>query len=113
MPETLRGVRLVSLDMGALVAGAKYRGEFEERLKAVLSEVQQQQVGVTDGSWTGERVCVGVYGRFAYVLNTCTQEPLLSNASFALAFTSTGQGGAVHRRAAPCAGRGQVGRLGY
>lgn len=43
VPETLRGVRLISLDMGALVAGAKYRGEFEERLKAVLSEVQQQQ----------------------------------------------------------------------
>lgn len=33
-------VRLVSLDMGALVAGAKYRGEFEERLKAVLKEVE-------------------------------------------------------------------------
>ncbi|GLC34379.1 hypothetical protein PLESTB_000735100 [Pleodorina starrii] len=43
VPETLRGVRLISLDMGSLVAGAKYRGEFEERLKAVLSEVQQQQ----------------------------------------------------------------------
>ncbi|KAG2488361.1 hypothetical protein HYH03_013051 [Edaphochlamys debaryana] len=44
VPETLRGVRLISLDMGALVAGAKYRGEFEERLKAVLAEVAQQQV---------------------------------------------------------------------
>ncbi|KAG2488370.1 hypothetical protein HYH03_013059 [Edaphochlamys debaryana] len=43
VPETLRGVRLISLDMGALVAGAKYRGEFEERLKAVLAEVAQQQ----------------------------------------------------------------------
>ncbi|GFR45106.1 hypothetical protein Agub_g6484, partial [Astrephomene gubernaculifera] len=43
VPETLRGVRLISLDMGSLVAGAKYRGEFEERLKAVLAEVQQQQ----------------------------------------------------------------------
>ncbi|GLI67219.1 hypothetical protein VaNZ11_011143 [Volvox africanus] len=43
VPETLRGVKLISLDMGALVAGAKYRGEFEERLKAVLTEVQQQQ----------------------------------------------------------------------
>ncbi|EFJ47196.1 hypothetical protein VOLCADRAFT_61636 [Volvox carteri f. nagariensis] len=43
VPETLRGVRLISLDMGSLVAGAKYRGEFEERLKAVLTEVQQQQ----------------------------------------------------------------------
>ncbi|GIL82494.1 hypothetical protein Vretimale_11933 [Volvox reticuliferus] len=42
VPETLQGVRLVSLDMGSLVAGAKFRGEFEERLKAVLAEVQQQ-----------------------------------------------------------------------
>ncbi|GIL53361.1 hypothetical protein Vafri_9031 [Volvox africanus] len=44
VPETLRGVKLISLDMGSLVAGAKNRGEFEERLKAVLTEVQQQQV---------------------------------------------------------------------
>ncbi|KAG2432180.1 hypothetical protein HXX76_009100 [Chlamydomonas incerta] len=43
VPETLQGVRLISLDMGSLVAGAKYRGEFEERLKAVLNEVAQQQ----------------------------------------------------------------------
>ncbi len=40
MPETLKNRRLLSLDMGALIAGAKYRGEFEERLKAVLNEVQ-------------------------------------------------------------------------
>src|SRR5204863_291571 len=39
-PESLKTKRLVALDMGALVAGAKYRGEFEERLKAVLKEVQ-------------------------------------------------------------------------
>ncbi len=40
VPEGLKEKRIVSLDMGALVAGAKYRGEFEERLKAVLKEVQ-------------------------------------------------------------------------
>lgn len=39
VPEALRNIQLMSLDMGALIAGAKYRGEFEERLKAVLSEI--------------------------------------------------------------------------
>ncbi|MFH1146901.1 MAG: ATP-dependent chaperone ClpB [Pseudomonadota bacterium] len=42
IPETLKDKRVVSLDMGALVAGAKYRGEFEDRLKAVLKEVQEK-----------------------------------------------------------------------
>ncbi|WP_131742569.1 ATP-dependent chaperone ClpB [Actinomadura roseirufa] len=41
VPESLRGKRLVSLDLGAMVAGAKYRGEFEERLKAVLNEIKE------------------------------------------------------------------------
>jgi ATP-dependent Clp protease ATP-binding subunit ClpB len=43
VPEGLKGKRVVALDMGALVAGAKYRGEFEERLKAVLKAVQDAQ----------------------------------------------------------------------
>ncbi|SOE16604.1 ATP-dependent Clp protease ATP-binding subunit ClpB [Hoeflea halophila] len=40
VPESLKDKQLMALDMGALIAGAKYRGEFEERLKAVLSEIQ-------------------------------------------------------------------------
>ncbi|MHA1164795.1 MAG: ATP-dependent chaperone ClpB [Alphaproteobacteria bacterium] len=42
VPESLKDKKLLSLDMGALIAGAKYRGEFEERLKSVLSEVESE-----------------------------------------------------------------------
>ncbi|MEI6621926.1 MAG: ATP-dependent chaperone ClpB [Actinomycetes bacterium] len=41
VPDALRGKRLIALDLGAMVAGAKYRGEFEERLKAVLEEIKE------------------------------------------------------------------------
>ncbi len=43
VPESLRGRRVIALDMGALVAGSKFRGEFEERLKAVMDEVRRAQ----------------------------------------------------------------------
>jgi ATP-dependent Clp protease ATP-binding subunit ClpB len=43
VPESLKGRRLISLDLGGMVAGAKYRGEFEERLKAVLQEIKDSE----------------------------------------------------------------------
>jgi len=43
VPETLKNKRLVSLDLGAMLAGAKYRGEFEDRLKAVLNEIEKAE----------------------------------------------------------------------
>jgi ATP-dependent Clp protease ATP-binding subunit ClpB len=46
VPATLAGAKIISLDMGSLIAGAKYRGEFEERLKAVLKEVHDAEGGV-------------------------------------------------------------------
>jgi len=46
VPETLKGKRVLSLDLAALLAGAKYRGEFEERLKAVLKELAQDEGGI-------------------------------------------------------------------
>ncbi|MDB6061655.1 MAG: ATP-dependent chaperone ClpB [Verrucomicrobiaceae bacterium] len=46
VPEGLKGRRLLSLDIGALLAGAKFRGEFEERLKSVLNELSKQEGGI-------------------------------------------------------------------
>jgi ATP-dependent Clp protease ATP-binding subunit ClpB len=46
VPEVLKGKRLLSLDMGSLIAGAKYRGEFEDRLKAVIKEVTASAGGI-------------------------------------------------------------------
>jgi ATP-dependent Clp protease ATP-binding subunit ClpB len=46
VPDSLKGKRLISLDLAALVAGAKFRGEFEERLKAVLAEINAAEGGV-------------------------------------------------------------------
>ena len=46
IPQSLQDKRLIELDMGSLIAGAKYRGEFEERLKAILEEVKQAEGGI-------------------------------------------------------------------
>ncbi|MCP5984693.1 AAA family ATPase, partial [Klebsiella pneumoniae] len=43
VPDSLKGRRVVSLDLSSMVAGAKYRGEFEERLKAVLNEIKEAE----------------------------------------------------------------------
>ena len=54
VPASLQGRALIALDIGALIAGAKYRGEFEERLKAVIKEVQDSQGHIVlfiDGGW--------------------------------------------------------------
>jgi ATP-dependent Clp protease ATP-binding subunit ClpA len=48
VPDALRGLRLVALDLGALIAGAKFRGQFEERLRGVLAEVRDGEVAAAD-----------------------------------------------------------------
>jgi ATP-dependent Clp protease ATP-binding subunit ClpB len=50
VPDSLKGKRVLSLDMAALLAGAKYRGEFEERLKAVLKELAQDEARPSSSS---------------------------------------------------------------
>ncbi|QPN67820.1 ATP-dependent Clp protease ATP-binding subunit [Synechococcus sp. CBW1006] len=53
VPEALSGLRLVALDLGALIAGAKYRGQFEERLRSVLEEVREADAAAGSGGGAG------------------------------------------------------------
>jgi len=63
VPEGLRGKRVLSLDMGALIAGAKYRGEFEERLKSVLNDLAKNEgqiiLFMRDGCGQYAQTCAG------------------------------------------------------
>ena len=56
VPEALRGLRLVALDLGALIAGAKFRGQFEERLREVLAEVRETEGNAREGAAGGAGV---------------------------------------------------------
>ena len=56
VPEALRGLRLVALDLGALIAGAKFRGQFEERLREVLAEVRETEGNAREGAAGGSGV---------------------------------------------------------
>ncbi len=55
MPEGLKHRRLLSLDMAALIAGAKFRGEFEERLKAVLNDIAKAEGNIRCPPWRAKR----------------------------------------------------------
>ena len=46
MPETLKNTKVLALDLGSLLAGAKYRGEFEERLKSILYEISNSKESI-------------------------------------------------------------------
>ena len=63
VPETLRNMRLVALDLGAMLAGAKYRGEFEERLKAVLKEIEKENEKAIADISQSSNVTGNRYGR--------------------------------------------------
>ena len=70
VPENLKDKTIFSLDMGALIAGAKYRGEFEERLKAVLNEVKNQMDKLSSLLMNFIRLLVQVKQKVQWTLGT-------------------------------------------
>lgn len=75
VPESLTDKRLLALDMGALIAGAKYRGEFEERLKSVLSEVEDAGVRSSSSSTRCTRWSVPARRMAPWTRPTCSNPP--------------------------------------
>lgn len=72
VPESLKNRQLISLDMGSLIAGAKYRGEFEERLRSVMKEVTQSEGQIIYSSMKSILLLVRVRGKERWMRGTCS-----------------------------------------